>query len=51
MKKAHEERAKSERLKHAVACCDIRELSKIAMQDLLSEPAELLKENVAIVHG
>jgi len=44
MKKAREERAKSELLKHAVACCDVRELSRIAMQDLLSEPAELMGE-------
>ena len=44
VKKARAERAKSERLKHAVACCDVRELSKIAMQDLLSEPAELMGE-------
>jgi hypothetical protein len=44
MKKAREERAKSERLKHAVAYCDVRELSRMAMQDLLSEPAELIGE-------
>jgi hypothetical protein len=44
MKKAREERARSEHLKHAVACCDVRELSRMAMQDLLSKPAELMGE-------
>jgi hypothetical protein len=39
-----EERAKSKRLRHAVACLDVRELSSIALQDLLSEPAELMGE-------
>jgi hypothetical protein len=39
-----EKRAKLERLKHALACLDIRELSRIALQDLLSEPAELMGE-------
>jgi len=44
MKKAREERARSEYLKYAVVYCDVRELSRMAMQDLLSEPAELIGE-------
>jgi hypothetical protein len=39
-----EGRAKSERLKLAVECLDIRELSRMALQDLLSEPAEFMGE-------
>ncbi|KAH6668261.1 hypothetical protein B0J14DRAFT_158199 [Halenospora varia] len=39
-----EKRAKLEGLKHALACHDIRELSRIALQDLLSKPAELMGE-------
>jgi hypothetical protein len=33
---------KSERLKHAIACLDVRELSGIEPQDRLSQPAELM---------
>lgn len=44
MNMTQEERAKLERLKHAVACLDIRELSRMALQDLLSELAELIGE-------
>ena len=39
-----EGRAESQRLKQAVECLDIRELSRMALQDLLSEPAELIGE-------
>ena len=39
-----EDRVKSERLKHAIACLDVRELSGIELQDILSEPIELIGE-------
>jgi hypothetical protein len=38
------ERTKTEQVKHAVACLDVRELSRIALHDILSEPAELMIE-------
>jgi hypothetical protein len=40
----HEDRVKSQRLKHAIVCLDVRELLGIELQDLLSEPAELIGE-------
>ena len=42
MNMAHEDRVKSQRLKYAIACLDMRELLGIELQDLLSEPAELI---------
>jgi len=39
-----EDRIKLERLKHAVVCLDVRELLRIELQDLLSEPKELMGE-------
>jgi hypothetical protein len=39
-----EDRIKSERLKHAVACLDVRELLRMELQDLLSKPKELMGE-------
>jgi hypothetical protein len=44
MKKAREEQARSEHLKYAIIYYDVRELLRIAIQDLLSEPAELIGE-------
>ncbi|KAN0117099.1 hypothetical protein V8E51_003076 [Hyaloscypha variabilis] len=44
MNVTHEDRVKSQRLKHTVACLDVRELLGIELQDLLSEPAELIGE-------
>ncbi|KAH8650269.1 hypothetical protein BGZ60DRAFT_421646 [Tricladium varicosporioides] len=41
---SREDRVKSERLKHAIICLDVRELSGIELQDLLSEPVELIAE-------
>ncbi|KAN0101933.1 hypothetical protein V8E51_012443 [Hyaloscypha variabilis] len=38
------QRVKSQRLKHAIACLDVREVLGIELQDLLSEPAELVGE-------
>ena len=40
----HEDQVKSQRLKHAIVCLDVRELLGIELQDLLSEPAELVGE-------
>jgi len=42
MNMTHEERVKSQRLKHAIACLDVGELLGIELRDLLSEPAELI---------
>ncbi|KAH8759537.1 hypothetical protein F5882DRAFT_384523 [Hyaloscypha sp. PMI_1271] len=42
MNVTHEDRVKSQRLKHAIACLDVRELLRIELQDLLSEPTELI---------
>jgi hypothetical protein len=39
-----QDRVRSERLKHAIACLDVRELLGIELQDLLSEPAEIIGE-------
>jgi hypothetical protein len=44
MNMTHEERVKSQRLKYAIACLDVRELLGIELRDLLSEPAELIGE-------
>jgi hypothetical protein len=41
---SREDRNKSERLKHAIICLDVRELSGIELQDLVSEPVELISE-------
>jgi hypothetical protein len=44
MNMTREDRIKSERLKHAIACVDVRELSGIELRDLLSELVELMGE-------
>jgi hypothetical protein len=44
MNMTREDRIESERLKHAIACLDVRELLRIELRDLLSEPAELMGE-------
>jgi hypothetical protein len=38
------DRTKSEHLRHAILCLDRRELSRIELRDLLSEPLELMGE-------
>ena len=39
-----EDRIKSERLKHAIVCLDMRKLLGIELEDLLSEPVKLIGE-------
>lgn len=38
------ERAKSDHLRHTIACCDRRELSEIELRNIIAEPLELIGE-------
>jgi hypothetical protein len=38
------DRTKSDYLRHTIACCNRRELSKIDLQDILAEPLEFIGE-------
>jgi hypothetical protein len=44
MSKTRGDRTKSDHLRHTIACRDRRELSEIELQDILSEPLELMGE-------